>query len=124
MRRAITTLVYIIWLTTGCQVQQNINSTVDATTGLGAIPKGHAAERNLAIAQAKITFQQKQALEDDLTDGPCLSNRIVDDWVADIVHSPRIPTDDQPENQCANYRNGTAHHFVELDLEGNIIRAE
>lgn len=124
MKRAVTTFVCIIWLTTGCQVQQNINSTVDATTGLGAVPQGQQAEKNLAIAQAKITFQQKQALGDDLTDGPCLSNRIIDDWVADIVHSPRTAADDQPENQCADYRNGTAHHFVELDLEGNLIRAQ
>ncbi len=117
-------LIILILLLTGCQVQKNINSTVDATTGLGAIPKGQTAERDLAIAQAKNIFQQKLALGEDFSSGPCLSERVIDDWVVDVAHNPRTDADDQPENQCQNYRNGTAHHFVELDSEGNLIRAE
>lgn len=117
-------VIIALILLTSCQVQKNINSTVDATTGLGAIPKGQVAERDIAIAQAKNIFQQKLALGEDFSSGPCLSERVINDWVADIAHNPRIDQDNQPENQCQNYRNGIAHHFVELDLEGNIIRAE
>jgi hypothetical protein len=63
-------------------------------------------------------------LGDDFSAGPCLSEHVIDDWVVDIAHNPRTDADNQPENQCQNYRNGTAHHFVELDLEGNLVRAE
>lgn len=118
------TFIILILILTGCQVQKNINSTVDATTGLDAIPKGQVAERDLAIAQAKNIYQQKLAIGEDFSAGPCLSERVIDDWVVDLAHNPRTEVDNQPENQCQNYRNGIAHHFVELDLEGNLIQAE
>ena len=37
---------------------------------------------------------------------------------------PRLPLDDDPANQCRRYRDGEAHHFVELDENGNLLRAE
>lgn len=55
-------------------------------------------------------------------DGFCLANVLMDDWVADLVHNPRQPVDDDPKNQCSYYREGKAHHFVELDLDGNVVR--
>jgi hypothetical protein len=57
MKLPIIAITCVVWLTMGCQIQQNINSTVDATTGIGTIPQERAAEKNLAIAQAKIIFQ-------------------------------------------------------------------
>jgi hypothetical protein len=44
-------------------------------------------------------------------------------WVADMAHDPRQDVDDDPENQCAAYREGKADHFVELDPEGEFIRS-
>jgi hypothetical protein len=44
--------------------------------------------------------------------------------VADVVHSPRDPIDDLPENQCQAYLEGRAKHFVEIDVNGNIIRVK
>lgn len=58
----------------------------------------------------------------DFTNGPCLG-KVADDWVLDIAHNPRIAADDKAENQCAEYRQGTAHHFIELDESGKLIRA-
>ena len=62
----------------------------------------------------------------DLSNGPCLSdnnaNWTVNDWVCDVAHSPRIAADDLPENQCQAFRNGQAHHFVEVDTGCNFIR--
>ena len=58
----------------------------------------------------------------DFTFGPCLG-KIADDWVADIAHNPRQPVDDKRENQGADFREGRAHHFIELDPEGNLIRS-
>jgi len=60
----------------------------------------------------------------DLSDGPCIGDPIPEhpDWVCDVAHSPRQAVDDQPENQCQVFRNGQAHHFVEIDTSCNLIR--
>ena len=63
----------------------------------------------------------------DLSSGPCLSDNNVDwdvaDWVCDVAHSPRQPVDDTIENQCIAYRDGQAHHFVEVYDSCDLIRA-
>jgi len=63
----------------------------------------------------------------NLTNGPCLSDNNpewkVKDWVCDIAHWPRQPVDDLVENQCKDFREGKAHHFVEVDENCNFIRA-
>ena len=37
---------------------------------------------------------------------------------------PRLGIDDDPANQCRRFRDGEAHHFVELTPEGEVIRAQ
>lgn len=75
-----------------------------------------------AIAQAQALYQKKKAAGDDLSSGPCLSNDLMPGWVADLVHQPRTQIDNQPVNQCQAYLEGRATHFVELDLNGNLVR--
>lgn len=41
-----------------------------------------------------------------------------------LAHDPRQEVDDRPENQCEAYRSGEAGRFVELDPDGNLIRAQ
>jgi hypothetical protein len=48
----------------------------------------------------------------------------MENWVADVAHDPRQPVDDDPANQCEEFRAGEAEHFVELDPDGNVIRVE
>ena len=60
--------------------------------------------------------------KDNLDQGPCLSNEIVEDWVCDVAHSPRLSLDNQPENQCSAYKEKKAHHFVEVDPECGFIK--
>ena len=105
---------------------QNTNSPglVDIVTGAADIKIKEKAERDIAIAQAIDVFKIMKAQGTDMENGPCLSNNLIEDWVLDIVHNPRQDVDNEPANQCEAYRNGQAHHFVELDLEGNLIRAE
>ena len=79
--------------------------------------------REEAVRRAKELFQQKKAEGMDFSNGPCLSEEIIQDWCADVAHNPRQPVDNLPENQCQSYREGKVHHFVELDPEGNLIRA-
>ena len=81
-------------------------------------------ERERAIALAQDLYAQKKADGVDFSKGPCLSENLVEGWVADIVHTPRQPVDDLPENQCQSYRAGKAFRMVELDPDGNVIRAQ
>jgi hypothetical protein len=64
-----------------------------------------------------------KTLGEDLSNGPCLSNSIVENWVCDVAHNPRIGLDDLSENQCSGFGT-TAEHFVEVDSECNLIRAQ
>jgi hypothetical protein len=79
-----------------------------------------------AVDEAQAAFRQAQASGLDLNTGPCISESLpsLPDWVADVAHDPRQPIDDQPANQCQRYRSGEAHHFVELNIDGRLIRAE
>ncbi|MEK7581520.1 MAG: hypothetical protein AAB512_04505 [Patescibacteria group bacterium] len=56
----------------------------------------------------------------DMVNGPCLG-KVADDWVLDIAHKPRQKIDDDPKNQCADFREGRVHHFIELDENGKLI---
>jgi len=79
-----------------------------------------------AVDEAQVVFRQAQVSGTDLSTGPCISESLptLPDWVADIAHDPRQPVDDVPANQCARYRSGEAHHFVELAPDGTLIRAQ
>lgn len=81
------------------------------------------SEKDQAIEKSKELFKQKKEEGIDMAQGPCLSNEIIPGWVLDVAHSPRESIDNQPENQCSAYREGKAKHFVELDPEGNLIKA-
>jgi len=63
----------------------------------------------------------------NLAPGPCLSDLYstgwdINDWVCDVAHAPRQPVDNLPQNQCSTFREGKAHHFVEVDENCNVIR--
>lgn len=74
------------------------------------------------LGKAKEIYKGKKAQGVDITSGPCLSEDIEIDWVLDIAHSPREPIDDLAENQCQNYRQGKAKHYIELDTNGKLIK--
>jgi len=81
------------------------------------------AQRDRAITSCQNQCEAEKRYG-DLADGPCLSNEIQPDWVCDIAHSPRQTIDEYSENQCSAYRSGEANHFVELDTNCRLIRAE
>jgi hypothetical protein len=67
-------------------------------------------------------------ISSDLTGrSPCLSDNNpewnISDWVCDVAHSPREAVDNLPENQCAEFREGGAHHFVEVDTQCEFIKS-
>ncbi len=81
------------------------------------------SEIDTAVNQARYLYSQRKKLGEDFINGPCLSEALLPGWVVDIAHSPRQPIDDLPQNQCQLYREGRVNHFVELDINGNLIRA-
>jgi hypothetical protein len=87
---------------------------------LAACGGADADEETVALATA--AYERARAQGVDMSRGPCLGV-IREGWVADVAHDPREPVDDEPENQCPEYRSGEADHFVELDPEGNYIRS-
>jgi hypothetical protein len=70
--------------------------------------------------------KNKSQFDEGFDEGPCIAESLpgLPDWVADIAHDPRQAVDDEATNQCQRYREGEAHHFVELDPDGNLIRAQ
>ena len=75
-----------------------------------------------AITNCISLCQSEKSKGNDLSKGPCLSNTISPDWVCDIAHSPRTVIDDDSANQCPFFAQGNAHHFVELDVDCNLIK--
>ena len=75
------------------------------------------------VQHGQVLLTEKINAGEDISNGPCLDNaETYENWVIDIAHDPREPVDDEPENQCSAYRNGSAEHFVELSTFGDIIR--
>ena len=99
-------------------------SPVEIVTGSASIQIKQKADKDLATAKAIELWRVALISGDDLSDGPCLSNKVIPDWVADIAHNPRQDIDNLPANQCSAYLSGEAKHFVEIDLEGNLIKAQ
>lgn len=77
-----------------------------------------------AVKKAKDVYKNRMDSGTDFSSGPCLSNDLLPDWVVDIAHNPRQKLDDLPENQCQAYLEKRATHFVELDLDGEVIRVK
>ena len=104
----------------GCK--KEVEQRVDDLTGASTVRTGQEAEKDLAIAQCKELFQREKANGRDMAEGPCLSNEIIPDWVCDTAHNPRQEVDNKSENQCSAFRESKAHHFVELDQNGEVIK--
>ncbi len=83
---------------------------------------GVYAEYDHAVNKATKLYQDKKQLGVNFSKGPCLTNDLAPDWVADIVHNPRTKEDDLKQNQCQAFLEGRAKHFVELDIDGNLVR--
>lgn len=109
-----------VLLGVGCKSE--IQNTVNQSLGIDALNTEQKLQKDIAESKAKELFAQKANQEIDLSSGPCLAEEIIVDWSVDIIHNPRTAIDNKPENQCQNILNGKTHHFVELDLNGNVIQ--
>lgn len=85
---------------------------------------GVSSDQDKAVNQAKYWYEKAKLQGMDFSKGPCLADGLIPGWVADIAHNPRKDIDNLPDNQCKAFLEGRAQHFVELDLEGNVIRVK
>ena len=74
------------------------------------------------IIDAAMSLYDERKLEGMQFKSQCLGTLEEFGYVVDIVHVPRSEEDNNPENQCEDYRQGRANHFIELDKDGNIVR--
>lgn len=107
-------LMCTIFLLSGCQ-------TVDLFSGQAAIEQKKIADKSLAQIKCQELCQNAISLGQDLSQGPCLSNNLMPDWVCDVGHIPRQAIDNKPENQCLAFLEKQANHFVEVDGNCTII---
>jgi len=115
-------LAFSFFLIGGCQrAIEPLTNVTEAITGKAALEQKKQVDKTLATIKCQELCQSGNGF--DLGKGECLSNEIIPDWVCDVAHSPRQAVDDDPANQCSAFREGSAHHFVEIDGNCNLIKA-
>lgn len=122
MRKYLILLLIIsIFLASGCTQEISPSKETSITSATSTAEKK-------AIKSCKEECKARLESNINLSKGPCLSeedvNWMIEDWVCDIAHDPREEIDNKPENQCSAYREGKASHFVELNTNCELIRAE
>lgn len=120
VRLFLGTLLLILAISSAILYINRKESVYDQTSA--TYKPGVFSEVDKAVSQAQALYQQKKKEGMDFSSGPCLSNDLMKGWVVDLVHNPRIAADDLAKNQCQAYLEGRATHFVELDLNGNLVR--
>lgn len=74
-----------------------------------------------AINAALVLYQEKKDQGMNFS-SQCLGS--VNGYAVDIVHVPRINTDNLLENQCEDFVKGNINKFIELDSDGVIVKIE
>lgn len=102
-------LIIGIFLVSGCPKQEQITK---------------AANQQPIVNACIQACKDAQTAGKDLAAGPCLMDPASqdNDWVCDIAHDPRQQIDNIQENQCRAYRDGMAHHFIEVTPTCEIMR--
>ncbi|MBI3341528.1 hypothetical protein HY024_00220 [Candidatus Curtissbacteria bacterium] len=118
-RLFVPVIICLSFLLAGCSAKTNQSALPTNNFSKGAQIAKIPAE---ALKNALNSFTKAKEGGQDLKNGPCLG-KIADDWVLDIAHNPRLPVDDLDENQCPDLKQGSAHHFIEMDASGQIIQA-
>lgn len=121
--RILTALLILIVILTGCaKTGEKTAETASVVEETKQTPETKDISE-IAVERC-IELCRKQAV--DLSNGPCLSDNNpewdVKDWVCDIAHSPRQEVDNIKENQCEDFQNGKAEHFVEVDANCGFIK--
>jgi len=85
-------------------------------------PVNYIEEQRLAVMQALELYHQEKQKGTEFS-SQCLGTVGKNiKFAVDIVNIPRNQEDNNPENQCQDFRSGEIKHFIELDKNGNIVR--
>ncbi len=98
----------------GCTAQKTFNEGNDVPT--------IEDEGDLALQKCVSLCESEKVNGTNLDSSPCLSDKIIEGWVCDVAHNPRLEIDNIAENQCSAFGNGIAKHFVELDKNCSLIK--
>lgn len=122
-------LVAVLMLLTDSPPREQGGSWVQDARGVW-VAKGTPYEKPADVRQQEFLIREAQLAlkvikdqQQDLSSGPCLGT-IFQDWVADIAHTPRQAIDDDLANQCKEYQDGQAGHFIELSADGDVLRVQ
>ncbi|MBI3290770.1 hypothetical protein HYZ76_00640 [Candidatus Falkowbacteria bacterium] len=117
-------LLLLCFFVSGCkQAVEPVTDFVGTFSGKIQLEQKKQAEKTLATIKCQELCQTILTTDgQDFDIGPCLSDKIIPDWVCDIAHEPRQEVDDDPANQCGAFRTGEAHHFVEVDGNCSLIQ--
>ncbi len=78
-------------------------------------------EADWATYEAKEVYKALQAKGTNFSNGLCIANNFIPNWVADIAHNPREAVDEDSANQCSAFRLEQVENFIELDVNGNVL---
>src|SRR3989344_1996310 len=62
------------------------------------------------LLRARLRYLQARYEGIGLSTGPCLG-KLTNNWVLDIAHLPRDLVDEDPANQCLDYRQNRVFHL-------------
>lgn len=127
MHQRVLFLSSLTLLISGCQwpnQQLDFPAQVSQAVKTEQAAQQTKAEAVVACQDLCQTVAISDVNRDPFANGPCLSNAIAPDWVCDVAHKPRQAVDDEAANQCAAFRSGTAHHFIEVDGNCNVIKVQ
>ncbi|MCL6500753.1 MAG: hypothetical protein K6T16_01820 [Candidatus Pacearchaeota archaeon] len=98
---------------------------VSGFDGFGSFGLGCEEKAKVLVNACKMACYEAINNGTDLSKGPCLLDPMSQDtnWVCDIAHKPRENIDNERENQCNSWHNGTSKHFIELTPECEFITA-
>lgn len=86
------------------------------TAQIGIYKAGLSTESDSAVTRAQKLFKEAKSVNEDFSKGFCLSNDLLPGWVASVNGSAAA--------LCQALMEGRAEHFVELDLNGIVIRVK
>lgn len=79
----------------------------------------YVAAQQVAILEAEVFYDRLKSNGVNLS-SQCLGS--LDNYAFDLVNVPRTEEDNLIKNQCEDYIKGKVDHFIELDINGNIVR--
>ena len=88
-------------------------------------PSEFYENKDLAIKECIKSCQTEVSKGIILSEGPCLSQEIVEGWACDIINQPKIDLiDNNPRNQCESYIKKDVKNIVYVSQKCTLVSAK